>query len=35
MLARMRELRAAGLGFDRIAAALNAEGITARRGASR
>jgi hypothetical protein len=29
---RMKELRAAGLGFDKIAAALNAEGIKPRRG---
>jgi len=29
---RMKELRASGLGFDRIAAALNGEGIKPRRG---
>jgi len=29
---RMKEHRAAGLGFDRIAAQLNSEGLTPRRG---
>ena len=33
VLERMRILRAAGLGFDRIASALNAEGVRPRRGA--
>lgn len=32
VIARMRELRAAGLGFDRIAAALNQEGLQTRTG---
>ena len=32
VIARMRELRASGLGFDRIAAQLNAEGHKPRRG---
>jgi len=32
-LARMKALRAEGLGFDRIAAKLNEEGIAPRRGA--
>ena len=30
--ARMRELRATGMGFDRIAKQLNAEGVKPRRG---
>ncbi|MEO8593817.1 MAG: recombinase family protein [Candidatus Solibacter sp.] len=32
VIERMKELRATGMGFDRIAAALNAEGILPRRG---
>jgi DNA invertase Pin-like site-specific DNA recombinase len=32
VIERMKELRATGLGFDRIAEALNAEGIAPRRG---
>lgn len=32
VIERMRELRAAGLGFDRIADALNAEGLKPRKG---
>jgi DNA invertase Pin-like site-specific DNA recombinase len=32
VIARMKELRASGLGFDRIAAQLNAEGVKPRRG---
>jgi DNA invertase Pin-like site-specific DNA recombinase len=32
VIARMRELRASGVGFDRIAAQLNAEGHKPRRG---
>jgi DNA invertase Pin-like site-specific DNA recombinase len=32
MLARMKQLRADGLGFDRIAAAMNAEGLKPRQG---
>ena len=32
VIERMKELRATGLGFDRIAEALNAEGIMPRRG---
>jgi DNA invertase Pin-like site-specific DNA recombinase len=31
-IARMKALRASGMGFDRIAAALNAEGVKPRRG---
>jgi site-specific DNA recombinase len=33
VIERMKALRASGIGFDRIAAALNAEGIKPRRGA--
>jgi DNA invertase Pin-like site-specific DNA recombinase len=33
VIARMKELRSAGLGFDRIAEQLNAEGIKPRKGA--
>ena len=32
VIARMRELRKTGLGFDRIAAALNSEGLKPRAG---
>ena len=32
IIARMKELKAAGLGFDRVAEALNAEGIRPRAG---
>jgi hypothetical protein len=32
VIARMRELRQSGLGFDRIAAALNNEGLKPRAG---
>jgi hypothetical protein len=33
VIERMKALRTAGMGFDRVAAALNAEGIRPRRGA--
>jgi hypothetical protein len=32
VITRMKELRASGLGFDRVAAQLNAEGISPRSG---
>jgi site-specific DNA recombinase len=33
IIERMQALRSAGMGFDRVAATLNAEGIRPRRGA--